>query len=98
MKNQQTPGPWYRHSLNGENGIATRASNGSHDWICSLENGVNPEADGDLIAAAPDMLWALEQCDRLAGCQSDKFEDLSLAIGEVRAICRGIIAKAKGKL
>ena len=50
---------------------------------------------GNLFAAAPELLTVLHHCDRLAGCQGDA-QDISLAMGEIRTICRAAIAKAGG--
>ena len=39
---------------------------------------------------------ALQNIDRLAGCQSTNYEDLSLAIGECRTIARAILTDLEG--
>lgn len=36
---------------------------------------------------------ALETIDRLAGCQSSSYQDLSLALGECRSIAQAVLAK-----
>jgi hypothetical protein len=49
------------------------------------------EADAALIAAAPDMLAALQA---IAATSTE--EDAETALGSIQMICRDIIAKAKG--
>ena len=39
---------------------------------------------------------ALEHIDRLAGCQSNNYTDLSLAMGECRTIARAVLAHMEG--
>ena len=74
---QHTPGPWHIGERHPSRVIADVAED---------------LANARLIAAAPELLTALEACDRLASCQSD----LSLAMGAVRTLARAALAKAKG--
>ena len=39
----------------------------------------------------------MKNIDRLAGCQSNNYQDLSVAMGEIRTIVRAAIAKAEGR-
>ena len=61
MKAQHTPGPW---SIDPEGSIAVTIEGGNGEPICDVY-GANKEADAYLIAAAPDLLEALEECRKL---------------------------------
>ena len=84
-----TPGPWIwdKHGdLHGKDGNAVINPNLRGDVL----SGVNREADARLIAAAPDLLAALE-----AIVNDDGFPDQFAYRAE--AIARAAIAKAKGE-
>ena len=93
---QHTPGPWHIGSGNGENSI--RAKNGRmklyYDGcttlypICNIVSGWNTEEDNAnlrLIAAAPDLLAALETCvselNQLAFLANDKLANAAIEKG-----------------
>ncbi|MBC3233982.1 hypothetical protein [Pseudomonas lurida] len=64
MTTKHTPGPWFcgQDGFNLGNGVVyARHSNGSPKDICHLHGwGSDKQADSKLIAAAPDLLEALE--------------------------------------
>jgi hypothetical protein len=82
---QHTPGPWFAHNI----GLGP---NGEGPFTYPL--GTDPDkaaANARLIAAAPDMLAALQA---IAATSTE--EDAETALGSIQMICRDIIAKAKG--
>jgi len=88
-----TPGPWNIWRI-GKHKIPAIANNNSGEKppvdICTLdENNDNREADALLIAAAPDLLAALEEIYRLGG-QFGKGQQMA-------EIARVAITKAKGE-
>ena len=56
----------------------------------------NPEADARLIAAAPELLEALEAFVREHDCEASAFEDDSLCECKLCIPARAAIAKARG--
>lgn len=95
-----TPGPWAisRGAYGAWHvGPATLTHPGKEAMAyATLGGGVNPieqrVADLALIAAAPDMLAALQA---IAATSTE--EDAETALGSIQMICREIIAKAKGE-
>ena len=82
---QHTPGPWFAHNM----GLGP---NGEGPFTYPL--GTDPDkaaANARLIAAAPDMLAALQA---IAATSTE--EDAETALGSIQMICRDIITKAKG--
>jgi hypothetical protein len=92
MKSNFTPGPWTTKKIDtGTYDVCRCGNDGLRTRVCRLhasqiepEHGGTIEANAKLIAAAPDLLAALE---RLAHPMADD-DDLDYA--------RAIIAKAKG--
>jgi hypothetical protein len=84
MSERHTPGPWeakeeYVHGRNG------------YGLICEVID--SPEGDARLIAAAPEMLEALEQIDLLVSGLMDPPMDMTWDQA-IKAVCRQAIAKA----
>ncbi len=88
---QHTPGPWV---ATGFEGIVVNASDGLTLALAPGQPGNLPQmkANAALIAAAPDMLAALEA---IMG-ESSRDDDDHDVIATIQGICRAIIAKAKG--
>jgi hypothetical protein len=88
---QHTPGPWRvaRDVNYGQFVTNERVRSADDTVICNLHAKAN--INGPLIAAAPDMLAALQA---IAATSTE--EDAETALGGIQAICRAIIAKAKG--
>ncbi len=70
-KHTPTPGPWH-HDTHTQNVVATVTPEDGGDIICTepSEGGDSPsrrrwDANARLIAAAPDLLAALEECTEL---------------------------------
>jgi hypothetical protein len=83
---QHTPGPWYV-GLREDQTIFTQNLR-----VASVECPRKEwKANARLIAAAPDMLAALQ-----AIAASSTEEDAETALGSIQMICRAIITKAKG--
>ena len=87
-----TPAPWRvdRGSmLDGVNVITPR-----HEWICYLGMASRPDvvADANLIAAAPELLEALEWVMRSLPSSRDWFDPVC------ERFCSDAIAKAKGEI
>lgn len=81
-----TPGPWHRNiQANGKYPIVFSGRNQHVAQACQQKDGAETEANISLIAAAPDLLAALE---RLAHPMADD-DDLQFALET--------IAKAKGQ-
>ncbi len=88
---QHTPGPWV---ATGFEGIVV---NDSKDRTLALAPGSSTnleemKANARLIAAAPDMLAALQ--DIMA--ESSRDDDDHDVIATIQGVCRAVIAKAKG--
>jgi hypothetical protein len=82
---QHTPGPWFAHNI----GLGP---NGAGPFTYPLGNDPDKAAaNARLIAAAPDMLAALQA---IAATSTE--EDAETALGSIQMICRAIITKAKG--
>jgi hypothetical protein len=81
MSTQQTPAPW---SL-GSNGATTKVVDADGKAVCMLTYRKD-HWNGDLIAAAPDLLHALQLIDSNAAENPDW----------IRRVARAAIAKAGG--
>jgi hypothetical protein len=82
---QHTPGPWFAHNI----GLGP---NGEGPFTYPLGNDPDKAAaNARLIAAAPDLLAALQA---IAATSTE--EDAETALGSIQMICRDIITKAKG--
>jgi hypothetical protein len=95
MKTQHTPGPWHRDATEQTfhtKGLNLRAPDGSS--IAALFGSKSDEciANANLIAAAPDLLEALEYLLPIA----EKNVETSFGKDAIR-IARSTIAKAKGE-
>lgn len=83
-KPEATPGPW--EAIDGIVYPAAGADDG-RDWIADLRCASNENANAALVAAAPELLAALEKIiEGVAGCQRDPQWEAA----------RAAIAKAKG--
>lgn len=91
---KHTPGPW-NVDYSGPARIAIVGAGDRILAFCNLqcEDGDMDEANARLIAAAPDMLEALEEFDQWA----TTFPALSKAAGFAILKARAAIAKVKGK-
>lgn len=88
MKN--TPGPWYRH-----NSYFVVVRDANDKFICELdEDGDNKEADANLIAAAPELLEALEE---LRDCVNGVLDGDYTIDHFSTQYADKVIAKAKGE-
>ena len=82
---QHTPGPWFAHNV----GLGP---NGAGPFTYPLGNDPDKAAaNARLIAAAPDMLAALE-----AFVGSRKGDGMGWTLDSLEALARAAIAKAKG--
>ena len=98
MTTKHTPGPWHRNVAPATKYTVIFAGRNEH--IAAIRHakiGDEAEANHDLIAAAPDLLAALENAANvlaaLATGQLEKIERDSPALMK----CRAAIAKAKGQ-
>ncbi len=90
---EHTPGPWTSDLEHGR-GYIVRAADGRP--VASLwENGDQCGYNGDLIAAAPDMLEAL-QAYLEAKPQCDCTDAIGCKMEAARVLARAAIAKATG--
>lgn len=92
MTTKHTPGPWLsacNHRWGHQ--VVARAAGGGTVTIAHLGNLEFDEDNARLIAAAPDLLAALEAAHGyLVLFGTDQLD-------HVRSVCRAAIAKAKGK-
>jgi len=89
-----TPGPWY---LNPRGWVVQSTG----DIVTRIECSYNKEANARLIAAAPELLEALEGVEELAEGAIKLLRQLDMETGRIAAECvlrnaRAAIAKAKG--
>lgn len=92
-----TPGPWESAWSDGRGVLCVRAANG--DWICGeIFNGpgkgmalAEAQANARLIAAAPDLFYALKMC-----VQRLERPELSPGADVVLEKAAGALAKAQG--
>lgn len=98
---KHTPGPWSVYEVKSEyerrnfdrsfGSISQKTGNPIHLGRVYNVIGVDIDANAHLIAAAPDMLEALELCENalVTGAQNDAAEALEAALGA--------LAKARGE-
>lgn len=93
MTAQHTPGPWTVLTTADKSRVVANARAGEGWTIAILRQGDTPEwaANARLIAAAPDLLEALEAADAVL---SGRVRDLNY---QVRDKVRAAIAKARGE-
>lgn len=99
MNKQHTPGPWFlrehghrSHPVFGNNhGYHINADDGTEDGKLIVWEQID-EADGRLIAAAPDLLALVEKLDTILRGMGPLY-----ASGEVAAEVTSAIAKATGQ-
>ena len=84
MTTQHTPGPWTTSSL--PNGTEWTVSIDDGDMLADLTGCPNEQANARLIAAAPDLLAALQKIDANA----------AESVEWIRRVAREAIAKATG--
>jgi hypothetical protein len=88
MNATHTPGPWHRGTWHGDY-ITARPSNSCDDRERTVARGISNGADLALIAAAPDLLAALE------ALVAD-FDASVITTCPMLVAARAAIAKAKG--
>ena len=103
MVDKFTPGPWkitecldlwVESVAEDENGATVAIAHcGDIHWLDYEAKQQVWEANARLIAAAPDMLTALELCERLI---DDEPDDNWMPVDEVMKIVREAIVKARG--
>lgn len=95
-----TPGPWYAERENSHAGdVATCHWDGGEWWsVFSLRwgEGGSAEANARLIAAAPDLLEALDTLTTVVGLTAFKYEAQRAVLQEACDKGRAAINKAKG--
>lgn len=105
MAHKHTPGPWFpRKSFDGIRyiGVAEIGSNIADTAICEFCGSENDKANAQLIAAAPELLEALEE---IVTCEENRAKDLRhrkawelVKFSEQRIKkAKAAIAKAKGE-
>lgn len=106
MTTQHTPGPWAVTTVGSCHGIHPAASDNERDDICRVAphnyhpNGWQAakgeaEANARLIAAAPDLLAALEWW--IVQMQNDSCDDMGKLLDDMTDKARAAITKATGK-
>ena len=94
---QHTPGPWYVTGDNIHAGYTTPGGDRVDRWVATISAGQNDKprmvdyANARLIAAAPDLLAALERASTFiasSGCAGST---------HMVSICETAITKAKGE-
>lgn len=98
-KSKHTPGPWTVHTkVKGLNGIGIHSANGGYVYVATVHdgfgNGTPPsEANARLIAAAPEVLSALQSAHRML---TILFEQYNYGDSGLIRECGEAIAKATG--
>ena len=97
---KHTPGPWVVDEANTN--LVARLVDGVYEYVCAVEpssfstreyNNEQEEADARLIAAAPELLEALQACEaRLTHLAQNSVN----VVAELKQ-ARAAIAKAEGK-
>jgi hypothetical protein len=103
MNNKHTPGPWIYDETWGLIHDARKSAQGPHESaaeICAIHAGRTgkrdeSKANARLIAAAPELLAALQTMVEQAGCYMDDGEATKEEMNAMDA-ARAAIAKAKG--
>jgi hypothetical protein len=99
-KEGHTPGPWEvdRHYWTIQRRLPEGADSGELIEVFGrLTGGENSEANARLIAAAPDMLKALDECLALFDMVTALDDHGSNAVGQAENLIRTAIAKATAK-
>ncbi len=87
MTDKHTPGPWHL------NGVDTIISVKGNRTVAKV---FHPEADARLIAAAPELLEALDEIDAHASESAPYSDDLKEGMDAIIGIARAAIKTAKG--
>ena len=93
---EPTPGPWTIEIRNGSRHVSVRAGSSNVISIAVVSAGINREANARLIAAAPELLSALE--DVMAPARNADLGKIGVAIwveSEKIKTALTIIAKAR---
>jgi hypothetical protein len=99
FKENHTPGPWHvcRHVGGEPNGYIQRGTlDAEQSRPTQVVRGVRPR-DAALIAAAPELLSALEDIMYVADKDGRTLEDLPGIMSRISKTARAAIAKAEGK-
>ena len=97
MKTQYTPGPWHAGGLTVYGGSGARLTV-ADTTCCGSMTRAEDEANAQLIAAAPDLLAALDLLTQLATSQlNQSATDFGLVNCDALAAARAAITKAKGE-
>lgn len=96
MKNKHTPGPWVARKIDFHVTIYTEAANYDQYQICEVWNAgpktgddgllIECNANADLIAAAPEMLKALQDINYLATNPNSELGELFEQIKKLTSI------------
>ena len=90
MSAKFTPGPWKRNGIHIENGYGVAVAAAAHEHLSPDSETL--DGNCDLIAAAPDLLEALQDCERV---MSEELKGLLVIQPELKN-ARAAIAKATG--
>ena len=98
MKNKHTPAPWHLIETSSmvKNGDVTLMLANKSPHIHGVLYGVKNDADAYLIAAAPELLEALEYIFSCVTCNGDMKSEINLRGDDINIIAKAI-AKAKGE-
>lgn len=93
-----TPGPWMVHETGFYTNPFKITARGKHGAVANIPHSeitttARQSANARLIAAAPDLLAALDQVDAYLS----PFDGEEDAYAEIRSVIQQAIAKAKGK-
>ena len=93
MTTEHTPGPW--QSFNGGAVVGTVENSGGSTYVADIRHRANGEsaANARLIAAAPDMLAALERIAAITGSTGGH----KSMVEEFQFLAHAAIAKARGE-
>ena len=92
MSTKFTPGPWKRNGIQIENGYGVAVAAVAHEHLSPDSETL--DGNCDLIAAAPDLLEALQDCERV---MSEELKGLLVIQPELKN-ARAAIAKAEATL
>lgn len=97
---KHTPGPWrWWETVSGAR-VAGRPADGSKNFVCDVlqpELAVNYEDNARLIAAAPDLLEALQAFLRVSHCLPELSGSTAVMVLQAQACARSTIARATGE-
>ena len=98
---KHTDGPWQFKELPLGKGFEISGKEYANDYaLCSSIGSAWEESDARLIAAAPELLEALQECitDKSAYCIGNgSVTDLGRRLAAINEVCRAAIAKAAGE-